>query len=195
MNPDVAHWSTPEKGNKYVRTERVLIPYLKSANVINKLVAAVQDRPELASFIRIVYGAQEIGWNDYFFDIHQYCDLLSLLMTREDTERRPMALTVDIISGQAEKKTTEGIWQIRAHSCPCIMNDTDHFVVRPVLYVADAKLAENIRVATTLLICGQPQIAKNMYQPKNSKMNPRVDLSFEIYHRLQICAYNSKRTN
>jgi hypothetical protein len=187
---------SPARGNRYVRCEKVLLPYLKSAQSINSPVAAVQDLPEIRDHIRLVYGPHEIVWDKYFFDMDGYCRLITPLLEGEEKHRKmPIALVVDIIAGQQPKQTSNGTWQIRAHSSPCITGDFDEFVVRPVLYVAKDELAQRIYSASTLLVCGQPRLAREIYYPNHPKMKPRIDLSLEVYSRSQICAYNSTRSD
>jgi hypothetical protein len=60
LAPEQREQIDPARGNRYVRTEHVLIPYMKTAKAIHSLVAAVQDHPELENFIEVVYGPNEI---------------------------------------------------------------------------------------------------------------------------------------
>lgn len=64
--------ASPPIGTKYVRSARLLPPYLRMAKAVLSLIARVQERPELAAWIRLKYGGRTIPWDKYFFDLSDY---------------------------------------------------------------------------------------------------------------------------
>jgi hypothetical protein len=59
---DMASGATGTVGNKYVRSAKLLPPYLRMAKAVLSLIARVQERPELAAQIRLKYGSRTIPW-------------------------------------------------------------------------------------------------------------------------------------
>jgi hypothetical protein len=117
-------------------------------------------------------------------------------MRTEDGIDRPVALVIDIIARQDRRLTGHGFWQIRGHACHCVRSsDSLRLVVRPVLYVGKKELAAWIYESTTLLVCGLPKLARKMVQPNHPNLNPRLDITFEVYSLTQLCAYNSTQTD
>jgi len=180
-------------GTSYVRSNRFRLPYLRMAKAILSFIARIQERPELAEWIKLKYGRYTIPWNDYFFDLTHYAELHNYLALhgqhrRKPGESRPAALAAEIAGGRVTP-TRFGHWQIRCRAVVCSAEDGSSVAIRPVLYAADQKLAETIARERHVLICGVPTLGEFVPATKRG-LKPCADVSVDIINRAQVCRYS-----
>ena len=72
---DAAAEAGGRTGTSYGWSGRLLLSYLRVAKAVLSLVGRIQERPELAKWIKLRYGSRTIPWEDYFFDFGEYAAL------------------------------------------------------------------------------------------------------------------------
>lgn len=180
-------------GNDYVRSSRLLKPYLRVAKAVLSLISRVQEHPELAACIKLKYGARNIAWENYFFDRDKYAELYQYLLSQQQFRRtrgqsRPVALAVEI-AGDRLTQTRFGHWQIRARASRCIIEGEAPFAIRPVLYIADEAVAHRIARERNILVCGVPTLG-SFRDPEKKGLVRCADVSIDIISRTQVCRYH-----
>ena len=108
---DSTKQAEPPVGTHYVRSEHWLAPYLKTAKAVLSFVAEIQDRPELASWMVLKYARHTITWDEYFYDLEDYCGLFGYLSRDQDEYprgNRPIAVAVEIVRGYEPKLAKSG---------------------------------------------------------------------------------------
>lgn len=180
-------------GTSYVRSDRFRSPYLRMAKAVLSFIARVQEKPELANWIKLKYGRHTVSWDEYFFDLDRYAALNNYLVRHNQTRRvpgenRPVAVAVEVVAGR-DAPTRYGHWQIRGRATVCDTTDGELVAIRPVLYVADQHLAQTIACKRHVLVCGVP-ILGEYRQPARSGLKPCADMSIDIIDRAQVCRYS-----
>jgi len=185
-------------GTKYVRSGKVLDSYLKSANGVLNFIKNLQEKPELENWMIIKYGAHEIPWNDYFFDLIEadYARLRSILLENNQiagtkTEAlRPITLAIQVLEGSRPHKTKFGEWSLimRAQRFAEPSEECGYFSIQPVLHFKDEELADKVSKARYILACGLPRISEREPAPK-SRLSPFSKVRMKIVSPTQLCRY------
>jgi hypothetical protein len=180
-------------GTDYVRSSRLLKPYLRVAKAVLSLISRVQEHPELAAWIRLKYGARNIAWEDYFFDRDNYTQLYQYLLSHGQFRRRPgkdrpVSLAVEI-AGDRITPTKFGHWQVRARAVRCTVEGESPFAIRPILYVADEGVARRIARERNILVCGVPTLG-SFREPEKKWLVRCADVSLDVISSTQVCRYH-----
>ncbi len=183
----------PRTGTDYIRSSRHLKPYLRVAKAVLSLISRLQERPELAEWVRLKYGARDIAWEDYFFDRDNYTQLYQRLLScgqfhRRPGKDRPVALSIEA-AGDRITLTRFNHWQIRARAVRCALEDELPFAIRPVLYVADERIARRIARERNILVCGVPTLS-GFREPEKKGLVRCADVSIDIINGVQVCRYH-----
>lgn len=191
-NADSREQVEPPIGTRYVRSEEWLTPYLKTAKAMLSLVAAIQERPELASWIVLKYASHTLTWDEFFYDLEDYCGLFNYLSAHKDEYprvRRPIAIAVEIIRTTKPKLTASGYWRVLGRASRCQWRGSGSIVaIRPVLYVADKELADQLSNVPFILACGLPRL-HSFQSPSKSGLSPCADVALNIFDPAQVCRY------
>lgn len=178
-------------GTRYIRSVRVLTPYLRMAKAVLSLIARVQERPELAAHIRLKYGSRTIAWSDYFFDLTYYSELHDQLAGTPSLPfkptSRPVALAVKVIPG-IPWHTKNNRWKVQGRA---MLGKTAHhgrIALRPVLYFQDEATAARAARQEHVLVCGIPSLG-DLKPPANDRFKPEVEMRFNIIAEAQVCRY------
>lgn len=190
---DAAAGACARMGNDYVRSSRLLKPYLRVAKAVLSLIGRVQERPELAEWIKLKYGSRDVAWEDYFFDRDNYTQLYQRLRSLGQSRRRlgqdrPVALAVEI-PGDRITPTKFGHWQVRARGARCALEGEGPFAIRPVLYVADEGIARRIARERNVLVCGVPTLG-DFRVPERKGLVRCADVSLDVISGAQVCRYH-----
>lgn len=184
-NWDTAASAKSGIGTRYVRSERLLSPYLRMAKAVLSLVARVQERPDLAASIRLKYDRYTIEWDKYFFGLAEHCKLykyLWQLSVKSGEKLPPVAVAIKV--PDCPKRTKYGDWQFRARADVC-----EDLAIRPVLYVKNQDLAHKIATECHVLVCALPRLGK-LWKPDGERRKPEVDISLKIFSRRQVCRFS-----
>lgn len=178
-------------GTKYIRSARVLTPYLRMANAVLSLIARVQERPELAACIRLKYGSRTIAWSDYFFDLTDYGELHDQLAGTPSPQfkptSRPVALAVKVIPG-IPWHTKNNRWRVQGRAMLGETAPHGRIAMRPVLYFQDEATATRVARQEHILVCGIPSLSQ-LKQSANDRFKPEVEMRFNIIAKAQVCRY------
>lgn len=180
------------RGNAYVRSNKYLKPYFRTAKSILSLIARCQTRSELSRLIRLRYGPHDIRWEEYFFDVHEHGALYEYLLrheqfTREPGKGRPVSAVIKI-SGAPPRKNDYGSWEVKGAHRVYHREMLGKFAVWPTIYTNNFKLAETLAKEEYVLVCAVPTISP-LKQPKNAALKPSASIRFNIINKLQCCKY------
>ena len=181
-------------GTEFIRTNKVLTPYFRTAKGILALAARIQSHQDLAEWIRLKFGEQTIRWEEFFFDLDQYLALVEYFVRLNKAGKHyvngvPIAIVAKIYS-QSELFKSNGEHRVigtnRVISAP-----NGKLAVRPVFYFRDNELAERKSKEDYLLVCGLARLGA-VQTPKTTYLNPRVDVSIKVVDPRQVCQYTPK---
>ncbi len=181
-------------GTEYIRTDKVLTPYFRTAKGILALVARIQSHPDLAAWITLKMGSQRIHWDEFFFDLEQYEALHQYLLAEKHlppslANLRPVALVARIFK---EAKLLQIGDEYRVIGSSRVINtESGKLAIRPVFYFRDKDLAEQKAQEPFLLVCGLPRLGE-VKLPDRPYLNPRVDISIKVVDPRQVCQYSPK---
>ncbi len=143
-------------GRNYVRTERHLASYFRSASGIAKLRALIQDSSDvemLAQLVKIQYKDSFIGWNDFYYDESRY----HVLFNRLAKSRLPHPVAVNLtIKGEVNYYEAAKYfpWSFQCYSETVHANESKRVII-PKLQLAKERLASHISSGNTYLVVGE----------------------------------------
>lgn len=180
-------------GTQFIRGRERLAPYFRMAQAVLTLMARVQEMPELAQWIVLKYGRNEIAWSEYFYELHDSGRLYDYLVAHSQVSggavrELPVAAVVAIDQKQPIRATKHGNWSIQ---CRRFRSDSavhGEIAVKPVLYVKGEKLAAMIRGWDLALVCALPT-AKPLLGAPTPELRPETEINFSIVNRFQVCQY------
>ena len=151
------------RGTRYVRSKYLLNPYLKSAHAVLSFIPKIQDRPEIGSVIALKYSRETLSWDEFFYDLEEYCSLSNYLSRRQSespNERRPIAVAVETVRTWDPKQARSGYWWVLTRAFRCSSKRGELLAIRPVLYVLDKDLAFKISQTPFILACALPRLGE-----------------------------------
>ncbi len=179
-------------GTKYVRSARLLPPYLRMAKAVLSLIARVQERPELAAQVSVKYGSRTIPWDKYFFDLSDYAALHAHVAPKPETQgkqaSRTVALAVKVIPGPLWHTRNDN-WRVKGFALPCRTAAQGEIVVRPMLYFKDEATAARAAAQEHVLVCVIPRLG-DLKPPGKKWLKPEAEVSFNIISGAQVCRYS-----
>lgn len=148
-------------GRNYVRTERRLASYFRSASGIAKLRALVQDSSDvelLGRLVKIQHKDNFISWNDFYYDESRY----HVLFNRLERSKlfHPVAVKVTAkgeVNYYAAAKYFP--WSFQCYSETIYINGSKRVII-PRLQLAKERFANQISLGDTYLVVGEAWVSK-----------------------------------
>ncbi len=170
----------------YIRSEKHLASYFRSAAGIAKLRALIQDSKdidELKRLIKIQYKDKFISWNDFYYDETRYNILFNRILKK--CIPHPVALNITL-KGEAKyfKDAKYFHWSFQCYS-QIVTNDGKKQIFVPSLQLAEEVFAKRISTNDTLLVIGnvwgqEPKKESNMFRNFNIGIFHQSQLKKEI---------------
>ncbi len=139
----------------YIRSEKQLASYFRSATGIAKLRALIQecsDVEALKNAIKIQYKDSFISWNDFYYDETRYKILFNRLF--KGRVSHPVAVNITLKNElNFYKEARYFPWSFQSYSQTVTTND-EKLVYIPKLQLAKESFTKNISAGDTLLVIG-----------------------------------------
>jgi hypothetical protein len=139
----------------YIRSEKQLASYFRSAAGIAKLRALIQESSDaevLKKAIKIQYKDSFLSWNDFYYDETRYKILFNRLM--KGGISHPVALNITLKGAvKFYKEAIQFPWSIQGYS-QIVENSGEKIVFMPKLQLAREDFVKNISAGDTLLVVG-----------------------------------------
>jgi len=182
-------------GYRYVRSQKHLKPFIKSAKAILSFISRIGDKNELSRMIALRYGESSISWNDFLFKNDEHEALYRYLVEHKQFayapgRNRPVAVVLKLKQTPA-KETQFGDLQIEAVSTECSDGERT-FLIRPMIFIEDHSLMNAIRKHKHILVCAVPT-TEMLNEPANPKYRPSVRIKMKVIDRHQFCAFPMQR--
>ncbi|MFB4370448.1 MULTISPECIES: hypothetical protein [unclassified Pseudomonas] len=139
----------------YIRSERQLASYFRSAAGIAKLRALIQESSDveaLKNAIKIQYKDSFISWNDFYYDETRYKILFNRLLKGQVSH--PVAVNITLKGDVSLYKEAKFFpWSFQGYS-QTVAVDGEKLVYIPKLQLAKEDFTKNISAGDTLLVIG-----------------------------------------
>lgn len=139
----------------YIRSEKQLASYFRSAAGIAKLRALIQESSDveaLKNAIKIQYKDSFVSWNDFYYDETRYKILFNRLL--KGRVSHPVAVNITL-KGEASlyKEAKYFPWSFQSYS-QTVTTDGEKLVYIPKLQLAKESFTRSISAGDTLLVIG-----------------------------------------
>ncbi len=139
----------------YIRSEKQLASYFRSAAGIAKLRSLIQESSDvemLKNAIKIQYKDSFVSWNDFYYDETRYKILFNRLL--KGRVSHPVAVNVTL-KGEVSlyKEAKYFPWSFQSYS-QTVNTDGEKLVYIPKLQLAKESFIKNISDGDTLLVIG-----------------------------------------
>jgi hypothetical protein len=139
----------------YIRSEKQLASYFRSAAGIAKLRSLIQESSDveaLKNLIKIQYKDSFISWSDFYYDETRYKTLFSRLV--KGKESHPVAVNITLKSELNFFKEAKYLpWSFQCYS-QTVDNQGDKLVFIPRLQLSKESFSKSISAGDTLLVIG-----------------------------------------
>lgn len=146
------HLSTPRN---YIRSEKQLASYFRSAAGIAKLRALIQESSDIEALKRIIkiqYKDSFVSWNDFYYDETRYKILFNRLLKGKVSH--PVAVSLTLKSEVNHYKDAKYFpWSFQSYS-QIVGNKGEQLVFIPKLQLSKESFTKNISSGDTLLVIG-----------------------------------------
>ena len=138
----------------YVRSEKQLASYFRSAAGVAKLRALIQERSDfevLKNLIKIQYKNEFISWDDFYYDEKRYKVLFKRLLAGSISH--PVALNITVKKLIFNKEARCFPWSFQCYS-QIVGENGEKVVFMPKIYFAKESFKEDVLSGDTLLVVG-----------------------------------------
>ncbi|GAA5131878.1 hypothetical protein [Alloalcanivorax gelatiniphagus] len=145
----------------YIRSEKQLASYFRSAAGIAKLRSLIQESPDVEALkgsIKIQYKDSFVSWNDFYYDETRYRILFNRLLKGQISH--PVAVNITL-KGEASLygEAKYFPWSFQSYS-QTVTSNGKKLVYIPKLQLARGIFTKNISAGDTLLVVGDVRANK-----------------------------------
>jgi hypothetical protein len=177
----------PFQGRNYVRTARVLTPYLRRAKAIVALAARIGDSRELERLVAIRSGGVDIAWRNFFYFPEDY-ERLYRRLAIQGPITHPVALVIQAQRIFAPRRPGDAsmvsCWFER-----CVRRGLE-FNVQPRLRVDDQAIAARFAEHQWYVVCAVPGLVDVTFrEAREDARRPFAYITLDIVTRHQMSAF------
>ncbi len=169
----------------YVRSPRVLIPYLRSTKAIVALAARLQDKSELSKLVNIRQDGNDIKWQDFYYEYGDYERLYRRLFSDKGVIH-PVIVIAHAKQFSPYDASTLMCWFKRATRRGVEIN------IQPKVAFLTSKLSSQIKLGNSYAICAVPTL-RDVNNLKIEKVDPGkrpfayINLEVVSQHQIALC--------
>lgn len=177
------------KEARYIKSKRVLRPYLRRAKALLALAGRIDDTEELGRLITISHNGLKIPWKNFLFYPEDYERLARLFL--QGAIEHPIAIVVQatkLFRPTIEKSSfLVSCWFERGKRRGVEFN------IQPRLYCRDEMIALRLMKNKWSLVCAIPQFKDAVFRKgenSNEQKRPFAYVNFNILSLNQICQFS-----